>query len=255
MRIQQFDYAVNILDSILWQYNEATNLLSLLNQKQEWLNTYHSEYWNAWFNDVFALASAKINLFGTAVWAIILGVPLYVPINPESLDKPQWGFNAYDPTFPTLENTYLNFMFSNFSNTRGEGNVKLTLAQQVFLLRLRYYDLTTRGDIIDINAFLHYLCETSPELNYSGTIYCLENYDMQMTYVFTASDFPPVLLEILGLNGLDILPRPSTVGERIIISYGYGVTWGFNAYDPEFPTLENTNMNFENGNFFNGFVS
>jgi hypothetical protein len=251
MKIQEFDYSVNILESILWQYNEAENLLGLLNQKQEWLNIYQTEFWQNWFNDVFALAYANITLFGCAVWAIILGVPLRVPIHEDNLNRPVWGFNAFDPSFPDLENTYSNFFYSNFANAHN-GSYALTLAEQIFLLRLRYFQLTTRGDIIDINYFMDYLCRTSPGLDYSGTIYCLETYRMHMVYIFT-DIFPANLLQAIRYEGLDLLPRPATVGEKIFMNPG-AITWGFNAYDPVFPKLENTNVNFNNGNFFNGVL-
>ncbi len=247
MRIQLFDYSVNILESILWQYNEAENLLSLLNQKQSWYDTNQTEFWERWYTEIFNLPGTDFSFFGAAVWSIILGVPLLVPLNPDPNDKPVWGFNAFNPTFPDLLNTYTNFNNGNFSN-RNSSPVELTLAQQQFLLRLRYFDLTTRGDITDINLFLFYLCATS-DIGYSGTIYALDGFDMTMTYVFTAP-FPENLLIAIRQSGLDILPRPATVGEKIYTASDF--TWGFNAYDPAFPDLINNNKNFENGNFFSG---
>ena len=111
LNIQQFDYTVNLLQAILWQYDEATNLLSLINQKQAWYNQYQTEFWDDWQNYVFYLANPDLTtntekqdlaLFGLAVWSIILNVPLYVPLVIESGTKPIWGFNAYDPSYPDL---------------------------------------------------------------------------------------------------------------------------------------------------------
>jgi len=242
--IQQFDYSVNLLRAILWQYNEAPNLLSLVTQKQEWYTQYQSDFWGSWYTDVFDLQTA--NLFGLAVWSIILNVPLYVPYEPEPTVKPLWGFNAYDPTFPTLENTYLNFGHGNFS-TRGDV-ISLTEEEQRFLLRLKYYQLTTRGEVWDINNFLNYLVGSS-NIGFTGTIYALDDLNMTMRYVITNNTFPLDLLDLL--IRLDILPRPAAVGiEDVIISQG--VTWGFNAYNPSFPALENTYVNFGFGNFYDG---
>ena len=68
MNIQGFDFTVDVLQSILWQYNQSTNLLSLLNYKQSWLDENQTKFWfnpdttdagdqNGWYQNV-----AKINL-------------------------------------------------------------------------------------------------------------------------------------------------------------------------------------------------
>lgn len=280
MNIQTFNYTVDVTESILWQYNKATNLMNLIEQKQAWYDLYQTEFWQNWYNDVFNLLTA--NEFGLAVWSIILNVPLYIGFVPEADDAPIWGFNEYDPAYPDLENTYLNFFGTlngdtptgaNFS-TKGQ-IISLTDEEQRFLLRLRYYQLTTLGSICsftavdeaaaanaaskgltidytieDINTFLNYLCETS-DIGYSGTIYVLDGLDMTITYVFTANDFPSTLLQVI--IDLDILPRPAGVGISYFINPGF-VTFGFNAYDPAYPDLENTYLNLNNGNFFSGLI-
>ena len=244
--IQEFDYSVNILKSILWQYNKATNLISLLTQKQEWYTENQTDFWESWYTNVFNLQTA--NLFGLAVWSIILNVPLYVPYIPEPTDKPVFGFND-NSLYPILENTYTNFFGGNFSE-RGDV-ITLTLEQQRFLLRLRYYQLVTRGEVWDINKFLNYLVGSS-NIGFTGQLYALDALDMSMRYVITNDTFPIVLLDVL--LRLDILPRPAAV----LISEVYidtTVTWGFNAFDPAYPTYENQYQNFGAGNFFNGFFN
>lgn len=241
--IQEFDYNVDLLRAILWQYNESTNLLSLVTQKQEWYTEFQSDFWSDWFTNVFNLQTA--NIFGLAVWSIILNVPLYIPYDPEPDDKPIWGFNAYNPSFPTLENSYTNFFGGNFS-TRGDV-VTLTEEEQRFLLRLRYYQLITRGEVGDINTFLNYLVDTS-DIGFTGKMYALDGLNMTMRYVLTNSTFPDTLLDVLIT--LDILPRPATVGIDEVIIYE-GVTWGFNA--GTFPDYENSYTNFSYGNFYPGY--
>lgn len=243
--IQEFNYNVNILRSILWQYDQSPNLLSLVSQKQQWYIDFQSDFWSNWYRDVFNLQTA--NIFGLAVWAIILNIPLFVPYDPEPTDKPIWGFND-NTDYPTLENTYLNFENGNFS-TRGDV-VTLTLEQQRFLLRLRYYQLITRGEVFSINDFLNYLCSTS-DIGFTGRMYALDGLDMTMTYVFTTTDFPDNLLDVLVK--LDVLPRPAAVGIKEII-IDSGVTFGFND-NTDYPVLENTYVNFDNGNFFPGFFT
>lgn len=204
MKIQTFDYSVDLLSSVLWQYDEATNLLSLINAKQNWYTANQSQFWSDWYTNVFNLLTA--NTFGLAVWSYILNMPLYLLNEAESPSKPVWGFNKIVGAWPTLENTYLNFGHSNFSL---KGTViTLSEEEQRFLLRLRFYQLSNRCDVTDVNKFLNYLCATS-NIGYSGTIYMLDNLDMSINYTFSAAGFPPNLLSII--EDFDILPRPAGV--------------------------------------------
>jgi hypothetical protein len=236
MNVQGFDFTVDVLQSILWQYNQATTLLALLNNKQNWLDENQTKFWfnvdaatdetgNGWYQNVFNLITA--DTFGLAVWSIILGLPLYVT-TPQVPNSQIWGFNEYtDDTDTALINNYFNFgsssdTVSNFSNLNT--TISLQPEEQRFLLRLRYYQLITRGQILspqalesdsnlnptpyDINAFLNYLCETS-HINYSGTIYIIDNLDMTITYAFTSANFPSGLFE--AIKTLDLFPRPAGV--------------------------------------------
>ena len=241
--IQEFDYSVNILKSILWQYDKAPNILSNLTQKQEWYDLNQSDFWSSWYDDVFNLRTA--NIFGLAVWSILLNVPLYVPYNPESPDKPIFGFNNND-NFPVLLNSYTNFFGGNFS-TLGD-TITLSESEQRFLLRLRYYQLTTRGEVGHINAFLDYLVSTS-DIGFTGKMYALDALNMSMRYIITENNFPEDLLDVL--IKLDILPRPAGVLiDGVLINSG--ATFGFNNND-NYPDLLNTYTNFSLGNFYDGF--
>ena len=40
MNIQEFDFSVDILQALLWQYNDATKLQALLQKKQEFLRSF-----------------------------------------------------------------------------------------------------------------------------------------------------------------------------------------------------------------------
>ncbi len=216
MRIEEFNYAeeMNVLPSILWQYENTANLKGLVLAKQAWLETNFTQFWLNYQNNIFNLATENPTLFQMSLWCIILNVPLYV----QSVDpagKPIWGFNEIitPGTPPTLENSYKNFG-TTFAGNPGSGNFSvqqgyvLSVKEQQFLLRLRYFDLCNLGDIIDINSFLRYLCLTS-DIGYTGTIYIIDNLDMSITYIFTTTDFPPNLLAVL--KKLNILPRPAGV--------------------------------------------
>lgn len=214
-KIQEFnDFAVDLKQSILWQYNEATNLLSLINQKQQWYDQYQSAFWAVWYDVVFNLTTS--DRFGSAIWAIILNLPLLVSDEPISLQD-TWGFNAYDPTYPDLLNNYVNFDNGNFNPYNS--NLNLTIEQERWMLRLRYFQLTTLtniagmtgtdySEIYSINWFLNYLCNDN-DIGYSGTIYVIDNLDMTITYHLTASDFPGTLLNVL--IKYDVFPRPAGV--------------------------------------------
>lgn len=253
MKIQTFDYSVNLLQAIIWQYDETFALKTLIIEKQSWYDANQSQFWTDWYNNVFNLLTA--NAFGIAVWSYILNVPLYINFNPEPSDKPIFGFNS--GSFGSYTNTYLNFGNSNFS-TRG-AILSLTLEEQRFLLRLRYFQLYTAGAISNppalpgtfppltgINNFLNYLVNTS-DIGFTGKLYVLDGLDMTMTYVFTTDDFPSELLEVI--QKLDIMPRPA--GVRLKYYENFPAEFGFNA--GTFGNYENTNKNFGNGNLFDVF--
>lgn len=230
MRIQQFNYATDVLQAILWQQDKATNLLQLATQKNAWYEVYQTEFWTDWYNDVFNLLTA--NTFGLSVWSYILNIPLYIDLDPEPADKPIFGFNFFNPSYPTLGNSYFNFGNGNFS-TRGSV-LTLTEEEQRFLLRLTYYKYCSRADVTDVNVFLNYLVSTS-DIGYLGTIYMLDGLDMSITYVFTSPGFPHDLLQ--AIKDLDSFPRPAGVGIEYVINTGK--SWGFGPL----------NQNFGNGNF------
>ena len=214
MRIQGFNrFEIDAELAILWQYENATNLRTLVNNKQNWLRDNHQFFWIDWTQDIFNLATDAPNAFGMTVWSIILNTPVLIPVGEEPTAKPIWGFNEFDPVYPALENDNRNFGTTILLNP-GSGNFStknqfyaLTVEQQQFLLRLRYFQLTNLGDINDINTFLNHLCDTS-NIDYNGTIYVIDNLDMTISYIYT-DDFPPALF--LAIRDLDVLPRPAGV--------------------------------------------
>ncbi len=73
--IQEFDFSVNLLKAILWQYDGSPNLKGLLDEKDAWYISNQTEFWDNWITDVFDLRTA--NSFGLGVWSIILNESLY----------------------------------------------------------------------------------------------------------------------------------------------------------------------------------
>lgn len=194
-QIQAFDYSVNLLQCLIWQYNEAEKLQSLLEQKNDWYIANQSEFWGDWYNNVFNLQTA--NDFGCAVWGIILDVPISTETAPPPAADLYFGFDEYNS----------NFDNSNFTATNSVQPI-LTLAQKRLVLRLRYFQLVTNGVVPDINRFMQWLFADD------GFFYVVDNLDMTMTYVFNFQLSSDVLFV---LNLYDILPRPAGVSVSIVI--------------------------------------
>lgn len=211
---QKFDYSVNLLQSILWEYSNSPNLTALINAKQAWYDQNQSEFWNDWFNNVFNLQTA--DEFGCAVWAIILGIPL--TLIQAASTAPAWGFD----TNPNYDN-------AGFAPTDGEP-VGLTLDEQRIILRLRYFQLTSNGTVPDINKFLKYLFADY------GSVYVLDGLNMTCIYVFR---FRPTTALLTALKNLDLLPRPAGVKLKIEIAITPSTYFGFGPFW----------ANFDNGTF------
>ncbi len=219
--IRVTDFSVNLLQSILWQYDNAPNLLSLVNSKQEWYDINQEGFWREWFNNVFYLYNPlpssnpfAFNSFGAPVWSILLQVPLQIGFPPDPDDAIIFEFDQDGHNFD-------NSAFSNQS-----GAIRLDIDDATLLLRLRYYQLVTNGAIgtlppnsnnpnpvPGIADFIIYVFGLYPK--YNGLITVIDDYNMQMTYLF--SEAIPYSLQFI-LNNYDILPRPAGVKINIVTS-------------------------------------
>lgn len=213
--VQQFDYSVDLLKALLWQHNNATALETLLRRKQEWYDVNQSAFWQSWYTDVFNLDTA--NEFGLSVWSRILAVPLQVQIE-GSREKEAFGFGA----------NHKNFNTGNFA--RGQaGEQPLTREQSRLVLKLRYFQLVSRGAVTEINEWLAALFEGQ------GTVFVVDSLDMTFaTYFFGFT--PDAQLRFI-LEKYDLLPRPAGVGVQYQVQIR--PSWGFGT----------NHLNFNNGNF------
>lgn len=193
-RNQPFDFSVNALQALLWQYNKATTLIALLKAKQAWYDANYTQFWQDWYTNVFDLRTA--NDFGCAVWSIILRLPLSVEY--EASDGANWGFG------PSQQ----NFEHGNFA-PQTLSVLPLTVAQKRLVLQLRYLQLTTRGCPPQINKRFFQLFKDL------GPAYVVDNLNMTMTYVF-AFTIPAPLSFILKYYNL--LPAPAGVKVNFISS-------------------------------------
>lgn len=211
--IQVFDFSLDLFQALLWQYNEAERLQSLLQGKQNWYDATQESFWSDWITNVFDLRTA--NDFGLSVWAILLDMPLTI-VSVDATTKPIWGFGP----------NRVNFGNGNFKPWL---SLPLTTEQTRLVLRLRYFQLVTRGTIPEINVFLAYLFKDL------GPAFVLDGLNMTMRYVFGF----PLSQELQQVfSSFDVLPRPAGVFvDYIVLPEVDG--WGFGRY----------HYNFENGNF------
>lgn len=216
-RIEEpFAPTLHVLEALLWQYNDASRLQTLLELKQSWYSEQWAKFWDDWRRDVFDLRTA--NDFGLSVWAIILDLPLSFEPPGSDVSKIAWGFGTRRK----------NFNNGNFKRRSGT-SVTLSTEQKRLALRLRYFQLFTTGSVTEINAFLAALFGEE-----HGAAYVRDNLDMTCTYVFNfalASQLQQVIEQF------DLLPRPAGVGFDYTIDLL--LPFGF----------ENRNT-FDNSNFF-----
>ena len=207
-----FDFSVDVMRAILWQYNDAAKLQSILEAKQAWYNLNFRDFWADWYTNVFNLQTC--NDFGLTVWAIILDMPIVVQIEPATPSRPTWGYEEF----------HRNFDRGNFFDGKGGAQV-LTPADARIALRMRYFQLTGRGTVPEINRLLKSL------FGDRGLSYVEDNNDMTISYKF---GFYPTAQLLLTIVNNDLLPRPSGVG----VDYAVNVDFVFDGTEQVYEGLE-----------------
>lgn len=205
MNIQQFDYHSDLLQAILWQYENADKLKSLAHFKADYFHQSTVLFWQNWYRDIFNIDTA--NDFGLAVWARILDVPLGIDISPSEKTKIGFGFGKKKANFN-----------ANFRRNT-DYTLSLTLDQKRMLIRMRYFNLTQSPTVTNINQFLKRFFWRG-----ESKVFVLDPFDM--TYMYYVFNFNPDERLRLLLENFDLMPRPSGVGVkyRIITKkvFGYG---------------------------------
>jgi len=199
--MSELDFNVDLMKSVLWQYEGSPNIKALAQNDQDYINSAHSQFWKDWIRDVFNLKTA--NRFGLSVWARILDVPLTIR-RPQRLTG-VFGFGA----------NHKNFGNGSFGRaTAAEQKVTPETARQILLLR--WAQLTMRPTVPNINLAL--------EIAFGPDVaYVRDNQDMSYAvFLFTQA---PNYRVVDILRNLDILPRPSTVGAEW--SLAVPDHWGF----------------------------
>lgn len=214
-QVQQFDCSVDLLKALLWQHDNAEKLKALVAAKQAWYQDNQCDFWESWYRDVFNLETA--NEFGLSVWSRILGLPLQVKIDGDKA-KDAFGFGA----------NHQNFGNGNFARAV-DGEQSLSLEQSRLVLKMRYFQLVSRGSIPEINEWLSALFVDR------GNVFVVDQGDM--TYATYFFSFAPDSQLRFVLEKYDLLPRPAGVGVRYLVqvkdSFGFGPN----------------HLNFNNGSF------
>lgn len=193
MRIQEFDFSINLLRVVLWDYDKAEKLLGLINNKQAAMDRNQLDFWNNWYIDVFNIDTA--NEFGVSVWAIILDVPLLINVPIVNPEKVGWGFGSFRK----------NFNNGNF-NVKGGGAQLLTIEQRRIAIKMRYQYLTTRATVPEINRIL---VNAFGDL---GVVYVEDNLDMTTNFKFGFTI--PAWIDFLFVE-LGVFPTPASVFAEI----------------------------------------
>lgn len=206
MRKYDIDLAVDVSEAILWQYNNAPNLISLVNKIQEYYDKANVKFWQDWHRDVFDVDTA--NAFGLEVWSRILGIESGVAFEPQK-DKIAFGFGKNRKRFG---------LKSNFGSRSG-GFTGFTLEQKRLLIKARVFELTQSPTLTNINRWLKQnLWEGESK------VYVSDPMNMK-TAIYTFL-YQPNGFVMFMLDNIDFLPRPSTVNVEYRIigkdAFGFG---------------------------------
>lgn len=79
MKIFNKDFLIDLQKCILWQYDKAEKLKSIINQKQEWYKINVTDFIKDFFYNIFSLKTA--NDFGLNIWGKLLNFPRQVFLN------------------------------------------------------------------------------------------------------------------------------------------------------------------------------
>lgn len=199
------DLSVDLKRAIIWQYEKSEKLKALVEAQNNAHHELVQGFWERWERDVFNIDTA--NAFGLSIWARILDVNLSVQFAPQP-DKVAFGVGPNRRNFAPP---------SGFGSREG-GSVELTTEQARMVIRARYFSLTERPTLTNINEFLRRYFWRG-----DSKVYVTDPLDMSFV-LYTFSYTPDGELAFL-IDNMDFLPRPSTVGSsyRIVGKMSWGV--------------------------------
>lgn len=126
--------SIPLTDNILWQYDSAPNLKSLIESKQNWYNANNEQFYEGIINNFLNLTTA--NDWGLNLWGLILQVPRTYTINGENvvLAKERYRLvlraklllTKMNGTVPEILD-YLNFLFEGNGQISVIDNLDMTI--------------------------------------------------------------------------------------------------------------------------------
>lgn len=118
-----FSFDTNLIQNVLWQYEQADSLKSLIKQKEEWYNTNLNDFWLKIVDDFLNINTATD--WGLNLWGKILNVSRIINVNgvQTTLSKElyrrlilgQMSLIRSNGTVPEI-NKYLNFIFKEHTS-------------------------------------------------------------------------------------------------------------------------------------------
>lgn len=176
--ILEYKTATDFEKHILWQYNNAPALNSLMQSKQDWYNVNHNNFWNDYINNVLKISTA--NDYGLSIWGSILQIPRTFLVNgvETTVDTEQYRMLIQArmlllrtrATLPEI-NEFLKFVFGKYGKAYVIDNNDMTITYrfsftltplQISILQtipllpkpagVKYIIVQTGGDVFGFNT-------------------------------------------------------------------------------------------------------
>lgn len=123
-----YTFDTNLIQNVIWQYENAKNLKSLITQKENWYNKNLKEFWQEIENNFLNIQTATD--WGLNLWGQILQVSRTVNVNGQlttistelyrRLILGKLQLIRLDGTVPSI-NKYLNFIFKDYKSETSLG--------------------------------------------------------------------------------------------------------------------------------------
>lgn len=202
--IQDFNINVNLLEAILWQYNEAEHLIKIVDNDNEWYKYNVSGFLNQWYYDVFNVDT--VTEFGLSVWAKILDINFSKKL-PDRTDSNIFGFGAFRK----------NFRNGNFAPPEDE-IYQLSLVQKRLIIKLTYQKYNILPSVPEINKIIRALINQDS--------YIADGFDMTNNVIILKEQIPREIQFVL--DNFDVLPRPAGVQIKTRVLTGREFGFGSN---------------------------
>ena len=190
--IQDYNIEIDLLKHIPWQYDNATHLKKIIQNKQDNFQKYVIDFIDDMYTNFYNVDTA--NSFGLRLWEIILNIDFTVaPQEPRTNNI--FGFGSFNS----------NFFNSNFAPVVGEDN-SLSLELKRLVVKLKYQSYFAPSSIVEINRVL--------KIAIGQNSYAIDNMDMSVTvYVETATADP---IRYNAMKDYNLLQIPAGVSVNYV---------------------------------------